>query len=440
MELVTRSLADAIPTPVPAGAAISIANCRLFDGEHAVYERAVVTVQDDDILYAGPAEAAPPPPDGAVVFDAAGLMAMPGLIDVHNHSTTRADILAYAQNGVTTVRFAGLDLTTMAQLRQWMQSEREPLPRLLTLGPMLDEAPTAYPEWTEILTSPEQARQLADHLIVHEQLDGLVVTQRAREHLFAAVVDAARAHDLPVVGQTWRIDGAEAARAGVRQLENTSRIVESAEWPMERLMNYGSPADRLAMWAHAWVDPDWGATNAIIEAMVEADVAYAPTMVAHYLKSDLGRRDLERDPDYALFSEADRATSEAFRGYLARTWSDEAKIAMRASLSNREEWLRRFHAAGGTVVAGTDTQYGGLMLHAELRNLDEAGLGCRSAIRAATSAAADTIGRSDLGRLRAGCRADVLVVEGDPLHSVSACRRIRAAIFGGRMRDVEGSG
>lgn len=54
-----------------------------------------------------------------------------------------------------------------------------------------------------------------------------------------------------------------------------------------------------------------------------------------------------------------------------------------------------------------DEQLGGLRLQTEVE-------GVARALQAATSVNADLLGRPDLGRVQAGCVADLLVVDGDP--------------------------
>ncbi|HEY4422061.1 MAG TPA: amidohydrolase family protein [Pseudonocardia sp.] len=63
----------------------------------------------------------------------------------------------------------------------------------------------------------------------------------------------------------------------------------------------------------------------------------------------------------------------------------------------------------GTDLMGVleDEQLGGLRLQIEVD-------GVARALQAATSVNADLLGRPDLGRVQAGCAADLLVVDGDP--------------------------
>jgi imidazolonepropionase-like amidohydrolase len=77
----------------------------------------------------------------------------------------------------------------------------------------------------------------------------------------------------------------------------------------------------------------------------------------------------------------------------------------------------------------------GFLLHEELRRLRASGLPVTAVLRAATAAAADTLGRPDLGRIAPGATADLVLVAGDPLRRLSATRAVQAVIVGGRLVD-----
>nr|WP_042186279.1 amidohydrolase family protein [Kibdelosporangium sp. MJ126-NF4]CEL17177.1 Amidohydrolase precursor [Kibdelosporangium sp. MJ126-NF4]CTQ91593.1 Amidohydrolase precursor [Kibdelosporangium sp. MJ126-NF4] len=101
------------------------------------------------------------------------------------------------------------------------------------------------------------------------------------------------------------------------------------------------------------------------------------------------------------------------------------------------------HAAGVTIVAGTDAhaQEGvpnpvahGESLTQELEHLVSAGLSTVEALRAATSNPAEVFGLTDRGRIEPGMRADLVLLDGDPLEDITATRRIRAVWCAGIRR------
>ena len=102
----------------------------------------------------------------------------------------------------------------------------------------------------------------------------------------------------------------------------------------------------------------------------------------------------------------------------------------RAFLSNAEESIRRLHAAGVPILAGTDAgnpaTAHGASLHGELALLVDAGLTPLEALRGATALPARKFSLDDRGLVKPGLRADLLLVDGDPTTDVTATRAIVA--------------
>lgn len=99
-----------------------------------------------------------------------------------------------------------------------------------------------------------------------------------------------------------------------------------------------------------------------------------------------------------------------------------------ALLANALASVARLHAAGVTLLAGTDAGNPGTThgagLHGELALLVRAGLSPMQALVAATAAPASRFGLDDRGRIAPGLRADLLLVDGDPTTDITATRAI----------------
>ena len=103
-----------------------------------------------------------------------------------------------------------------------------------------------------------------------------------------------------------------------------------------------------------------------------------------------------------------------------------------------KRFAARLAQQGGRVVAGSDSAMSrpqaGAMLHRELWLLVEAGLSPREALRAATALAADALGAgSALGTVEPGKTADLVVLGGDPLASISAVGQVDLVLRDGRV-------
>jgi imidazolonepropionase-like amidohydrolase len=102
----------------------------------------------------------------------------------------------------------------------------------------------------------------------------------------------------------------------------------------------------------------------------------------------------------------------------------------------RRAGVRRFVARGGRVVYGTDLGNQGpppAVDVEELALLVEAGLRPEQAVAAATSLAADHLGLAGAGRVAPGARADLLLVDGDPLADLEALSRVRLVTRDGHV-------
>lgn len=395
---------------------------------------AVVLIQGDRIEYAGPRREFTAQPSARRIA-AAGKTLVPGLIDLHNHSTFDADMRVYLKNGVTTIRFAGLNQDAVVALRDRAARGEVAAPRIFSCGPMLDRTPPAYPKWTSPVDTPAEAAATARQLLRDDQVDALLVTQQITPDLMRPIVEVAHEFGRPVVGQIWSTDGREAAEIGIDQLDNSSRIFASREYPKARLLSYRSIAERLGLLARGWMAVDWELTRPIMETMVDRGVSYCPTLVVHQNQAGIGLHELEADRDYqTLYGEMERREWAAFLDYVQGTWTADDQRTMALAGEKRIEWMRRFHQMGGTLVVGADMQFGGIMVHRELRNLEAAGLSPLEVISAATRMSADELGMGDsLGTIEPGKLADLLVLNRDPLRDLGALRDIVHVIKGGQI-------
>ena len=109
----------------------------------------------------------------------------------------------------------------------------------------------------------------------------------------------------------------------------------------------------------------------------------------------------------------------------------------------RRDFVRALHAGGARLLVGTDTPnpfvVPGFSVHEELANLIDVGLTPFKAIRAATSGAAEFLrAQKEWGSVAEGLRADLLLVEGNPLQDVAnANRRVGVMVRGHWMPQSE---
>jgi imidazolonepropionase-like amidohydrolase len=434
-----EKIPDLVQFPAQKPSAVLIRDTAVLDVETgARTEHRDVLVQGGRIAQIA-ATGAITVPQGVQEIDGAGATLLPGLIDMHSHlgnsSTPRwkgrlpdppRNMQAYLYSGVTTVFDPGAMPNVIFKLREQTASGELPGPRIYAAGPIVTAKgghPAAIierlaPWWLRWYLIPRYTRQVetADEArTVARELAGLKAdavkvavdripeqAPRISDDALTALVDEARQHKLRTVAHIGSLeDAVAAADAGV------------------------------AMWIHGVYKeriPDDQ-----IRKLADYKIPMIPTIVVFEGYALLGRgprvpTPLERETvDAELLGAFDdpprTGDSEYFRPYLELLHSQ------------RQNWrdnVRRLHAAGVVMFAGSDTQAGvfpGAGLHRELRHLQECGLTPAQVIRAATLDPARYLASGaepEFGVVREGKRADLLLVEGNPLENLDALSRIRA--------------
>ena len=381
-----------LPAPEPADPPggplpetnFAVVDVTVFDGE-AFRPHRDVWVEDGRIRAVGQRLALP---DGLLRVDGRGHTLLPGLIDAHTHTYGMVlnDSLRF---GVTTV----FDQFTMPSLAAQKRPARERLARtdeadLFSAG-NLATAPgghgTQFGVPVETLTSPGEApafvaarkEEGADWIkIVWEDGNtfGADIPTLDRETI-AAVIEAAHAEELLAV-------------IHASTLEHSLAALEMG----------------IDGFVHVWGDEAISEEGAA--RFAEAGVFVIPTLSVR-----LAAAGESMGPDL-LAETRPEDVSDMQRQSLAQTFprpvgTSEASI----------ESVRRLHAAGVRILAGTDAPNPGtgfgISMHGELRLLERAGLGAAEALAAATAGPPAAFGIEDRGRLARGRIADLLLVAGD---------------------------
>lgn len=388
--------ASAVPT--------LIRGARVFDGER-VWPAADVRLADGRITAI--AESLPVQA-GETVVEGAGRTLLPGLIDSHVHAMggAREDALRF---GVTTV----LDLFGDPAQLPLARTERESLAPTLKAdlwgAGFLATAAGGHGTQFGLPVPTLSSAAEVPAWVAARKAEGSDVIKLVREDLSmyrpqgprmptldpaitAAVISSARAQGLaPLVHVSTLADGIEVLQDGAQGLVHL---------PM-----------------------DTGDEAALIAAAKASEAFIVPTLavIASFSGRDIG---LIED---AWLTESLSATQRQ-QLKVRPNFSPVAAMRFEALLQR----VGRLHAAGVPILAGSDapnpgtTQ--GASLHGELALLVEAGLTPVEALKSATALPAAQLKLADRGRIEAGYRADLLLVEGDPTADIMATRA-RVAVW-----------
>jgi imidazolonepropionase-like amidohydrolase len=385
-----------------------------------VLERQTVVVRGGLIQALGPLGAVAIP-DDALVIDGRDRYLMPGLVDMHVHVEDPNELLLFAANGVTTVRNMWgnqglkrlLGLPDQLELRERIGRGELIGPTIYTSGPILEGPPATVPFMT-ILRSPADAERAVARQ-AERGYDFIKVYDNLTPDVYAAVVAASRRHGLPVAGHV-------PVRVGLES------VLESEQRTIEHLGGYLDPDA-----AELLVDRDSLADAA--RRTAAAGVWNVPTFVL-WLKRLPSEADLTR-PELRYVSPRMQRIWRTFArqmGASIRYAGDDYTERMRALML---EVTGELHAAGAGLLLGTDTDNAyvipGFSVHEELALLVEAGLTPFEALRSGTANAAEALGRSgEFGLVAVGARADLLLLEGDPLKDVAHAERRVGVMLQGR--------
>lgn len=394
-----RGTAPAAPA-VPSGE-FAIRDVRVFDGE-SVIDTATVVVREGRIAAVARDAAAP---GGLPVVDGAGRTLIPGFIDAHVHAfgTAQRDMPRF---GVTT----GLDMhgtpERLAALRAQRTAFDDTAQADLWAAGFAITAPGGHGTQYGFPVPTVEADTDIDAFIAARIDEGADFIKLIVEDLSA--YDAA--HPMPT------LSAEQVARAIAATHARERLAVAHVSTLRDARHAIGAGADGLA---HVFIDAI--ADDAVIAAMRERDAFIVPTLAVVAAMSAPGDVPaLSDDPHLGPMLTAEQ------RGTLrARFPGSDPQFLVRAI-----ESVRRLHAAGVTVLAGTDAPNPGtahgISLHAELELLTRAGLSPREALAAATAWPAKRFGLADRGRIAPGLRADLVLVEGDPTADIAATRAIVA--------------
>jgi Amidohydrolase family len=418
-----------------------IRNVRVFDGvsERAI-EHASVIVEGARIHEVVIGTMAPP--RDAKVLDGRGGTLLPGFVDMHSHLVSELGARLYLANGVTTVRFAGNDPDAVLSLRDAVESGRAPGPRVFSLGPLLDGVSPDYPPMSWPLYSATEARLAVQRLKAEYRVDGIILTQKPALEVARGAVDEAHRLGIGVTGQTWSLTAREAVALGYDGLENTSRLPEApGALPEVALLRYRTIPERSAMLGLLWARADVGRLERLGHQMMKYETYLVPTLSG--MDGMLGRYTarIHRDGDTRRLPPGARQDLRAWLGqrFFGATWTPRDFANWARGLARYHRFIRDYARLGGRVLVGTDAlkPCAGLLFHEELGRLRACGLSNAAVLRAATAAAADTLGRPDLGRIAPGAQADLVLVAGDPLRRLIDARAVRAVVVRGRLVDPD---
>ena len=380
----------------PAGR-IVITNARLFTGDGKTARKgATVTIDDGTVRAVSYRSRAPRPDAGTTVIDAGGKFLMPGLIDSHAHFAYQRALRLpeYVKAGITSILAPGSHFPAAPDRKAAVEAGYIRGPHLYFFSDIID-GKGLNTGLSASITDPSVARGLVRRY-ADLGYDGIKIYSTLAPEISLAAIDEARKQGLPILSHSGATTWQQAVDAGISALTHL-HLYYAACTPFYGAGNIGR--DNTA--------PDRACLKRVFKTMADKGIILDPTLTKGtdaFLPQAQQDRFREREPD------KDFAQEEA--------WNSEV--------------LRMAHEAGVTIVAGTDTTR--IPLVVELESYERAGLPRHVILQTATVNGARYLGRADeFGTVAVGKRADLILVDGDPLTRISDLRHITLVIKEGRI-------
>ena len=371
-------------------------------------------------------------------IDLTGHYVLPGFVDTHVHLHTLEDgqnvpsdyvLKLWLASGVTSVR----DVGSSGRPIEWLLDIKRRSEANEIVAPRID----IYPMFHDILDQPVNDPETARHAVREAKrrgADGIKFIGGEEDVLYAALDEAEKVglrttmhHAQQVVAYA---DVLQTSAHGLDSMEHWYGLPEAMftgqavqDWPTDYVnndeqMRFGQ-AGRL--WQQA-AEPGSDPWNQVMDTLLDRDFVLSPTFTAYLTSRDFMRMSRAAWHDeYTLPSLWDwYRPSRTNHGSYWFDWTTEDEMAWKENYRLWMRFVNDYKNRGGAVTVGSDSGFiynlYGFGYAQEMLLLREAGFSPLEVIHAATQAGAEALGHDDdLGTIRVGRKADLVVVDGNPV-------------------------
>ena len=439
--LIACTSQDWAQRPAGSDAPIAITHVTVIDATGAPAQRDMtVIITNRTIVEVGKSSSVAIPKFAAVV-DAHGKYLIPGLWDMHVHEIfgdwipedEKITPALFVLNGVTGIRDMGGDLEPLKKWRARIAAGDLLGPRMVISGPMLDGPTPAFPSSAPIKDAAD-GRRVVDELKAAGADFIKIQSLVPADGYFAAAAEAKR-QGITFVGHVPdKVRAVDASNAGQKSIEHLTGVFEACSTVEDELMAKPRGPGRGRFLST--YDPE--RARKLIAVFVKNQTWQVPTLYWERGEWLIERTNQGADPLIKFAPMAWRGrTWPMFTREISKGWSTDPIAEREAFFQAELKMVGDMNRAGVPILAGTDTAagvrvYPGFSLHEELSLLVKAGLNPMQALQSATSSAAKFLDLADSGTIVRGKRADLVLLDADPLTDIGNTRKIRAVFLNGR--------
>jgi imidazolonepropionase-like amidohydrolase len=384
-------------------------------------------------------------PEGATVVDSKGKYLIPGLWDMHVHTADPSFLPLYLANGVTGVRdMHALDPDAIFGLRKQVQEGKQPGPRVVAAGPLVD-GPKPFVPGSLVAADAVEGRE-AVRKLKKMGADFVKVYTKLPREAYLAIADEAKKQGLAFAGHLPEsVSAAEASDLGQKSIEHLTGVELACSDREDELRR-----EAVAALAKADNQAAWDLLGRIgVRAADSFSEKKARALYARFVRNGTWqvptltvlRSLVSLDDPKFIANPRVKYMPPSFRSYWSlMKLSPETVAGLKRRYKQATGLVRAMHQAGVPFLAGTDTPgvpyvFPGFSLHDELSLLvAEGGFTPLEALQAATRDPARFLGQEkDLGTVERGKVADLVLLDADPLADIHNTTKIAAVMVNGKL-------
>jgi hypothetical protein len=397
-------------------------------------------------------------PKDAQVIDGKGKFLIPGLWDMHVHTVFKSLPETYfpmfIANGVTGVRdMAAGDLGFLKQLRKDINEGRLIGPRIIA-GQMVDGPMPVWPGLPISISDEASARQTVAS-VKGRGADFIKVYSLVPRPAYFALADEAKKRGITFAGHVpFSVTAVEASDAGQKSIEHLegiwlacSAIEPELRKILEEAIKDAKDNNQIRTSVvrvlnetqlRALETYDQKKAAALFARFAKNGTWQAPTLVVKRAGAFMDDSDFTNDPRLKYIRRGIRDSWKNQDDWRLKNRTAESSARYRMIFQKELELVLAMHRAGVKMLAATDAVvwyvFPGFSLHDELELFVKAGLNPMEALQTATRNPATYLGLIDtVGTIETGKKADLVLLEANPLENISNTKRINAVIVGGRL-------
>ena len=386
---------------------------------------ATVVSSAGKIIAVGPSSQIKIPPD-AQRIDVSGKYIIPGLWDMHAHYEQVEWGPIYLAAGVTTVRDVGNEFDFITQVRNAVNSGTALGPRMLLAGIVDGDGPGAI--GVSRVNSPEDAQKWVAryHDAGFQQIK--IYSSVTPENVKAICADAHKV-GMTVTGHIPNgMNAYEGVEDGMDMINHISFILQLL-LPKDFDPKKATPEERMKVMMAADINSDEG--KKAVAFFKEHGTVIDPTIALFELVARS-----ESQPATQVEPGVARVASELREQLVSGGVPSDIAAKRRKIFNNELAVIGALHHAGVPVVVGTDQAVPGFSVYREMELYEQAGFTPLEALQAATIVPARAMKvDSDSGSIEVGKRADLDVLDANPLDNIHNTRTLRMVLANGVLYD-----